>query len=94
TRDYRFADAVQQACGGADCNDLAPGVNPDAAEQCNLADDDCDGQTDEDGVCDRQPDDASGCGCAASGEGGPGAELGLLLLVGLAAVGRRRTGES
>ncbi len=30
-----------------DCNDLVAGINPDAEETCNGADDDCDGVTDE-----------------------------------------------
>ena len=33
-----------------DCDDTDPLVNPNAAEHCNLRDDDCDGQEDEDSV--------------------------------------------
>ncbi len=39
-----FDDA---ACGGTDCDDGRPEVNPDATEVCDGRDDDCDGQTDE-----------------------------------------------
>ncbi|MGC6510397.1 MAG: putative metal-binding motif-containing protein, partial [Myxococcota bacterium] len=34
----------------SDCDDTEPLVNPNAAEYCNLRDDDCDGQEDEDSV--------------------------------------------
>ena len=34
----------------SDCDDTDPLVNPNAAEYCNLRDDDCDGQEDEDSV--------------------------------------------
>ena len=58
---YRDADAdgfgssALEACsqpegyvaGGLDCNDEDPGVHPDAAETCDGADQDCDGQVDE-----------------------------------------------
>ena len=33
--------------GGLDCDDLNPDINPDATEQCDGADNDCDGETDE-----------------------------------------------
>jgi len=36
---------------GPDCDDSNADVNPDATEVCNDIDDDCDDQTDEDGVC-------------------------------------------
>jgi len=36
-----FQDAT---CGGEDCDDADPAVNPDAVEDCNGWDDDCDGQ--------------------------------------------------
>ena len=35
------------ACGGNDCDDSDPAVHPGAAELCNGADDNCNGQTDE-----------------------------------------------
>ena len=35
---------------GGDCDDDAPGVNPDATETCNGVDDDCSGGADEDGT--------------------------------------------
>jgi agmatine/peptidylarginine deiminase len=78
-----FADA---ACGGSDCDDRAIGVHPGAEERCNLADDDCDGLSDEGGVCDRQAEETSGCGC---GLGGGGAGSAWWLLVGLMLLGRR-----
>ena len=40
------------ACArGDDCNDADPAINVRATERCNGVDDDCDGLTDEDGVC-------------------------------------------
>ncbi|GMV42344.1 MAG: hypothetical protein AMXMBFR64_40600 [Myxococcales bacterium] len=41
------------ATQAGDCNDAVAAINPGATEECNGADDDCDGQTDEEG--------ASGC---------------------------------
>ena len=37
----------------SDCNDYDPGVHPGAGEQCNLADDDCNGVIDDDAQCPR-----------------------------------------
>jgi phosphatidylserine/phosphatidylglycerophosphate/cardiolipin synthase-like enzyme len=57
-------------CLGEDCDDGNAGVHPGAAEVCNQQDDDCDGLTDEDGVC---PDciDNDGDGYGAYCENGP-----------------------
>src|SRR4030095_16290394 len=43
-------------CGGSDCNDANPAVHPFAPEQCNGADEDCDGVMDEGGdlLCNDQ----------------------------------------
>ncbi|RMG15879.1 MAG: hypothetical protein D6729_11810 [Deltaproteobacteria bacterium] len=41
------AQGLYRSMQSGDCNDLDPNVSPDATEQCNLVDDDCDGQTDE-----------------------------------------------
>ncbi|HOX42663.1 MAG TPA: MopE-related protein [Myxococcota bacterium] len=38
-------------CAGPDCNDAGSGIHPGAPEVCDTLDQDCDGQTDEDGVC-------------------------------------------
>ncbi len=38
-----------------DCNDGSPNRFPGAVERCNTADDDCDGDVDEDGVCGCPP---------------------------------------
>jgi hypothetical protein len=38
-------------CGGADCDDSARAMNPNAAETCNGTDDDCDGTIDEQAEC-------------------------------------------
>lgn len=45
--DYREAAAL--AATGGDCNDQNGAVHPGAVEICNLKDDDCDGDTDENG---------------------------------------------
>ncbi len=39
------------ACGLEDCADGNASINPSASEECNGADDDCDGYVDEGGVC-------------------------------------------
>lgn len=46
---------------GGDCDDLAPGVRPDAVEICDEIDNNCDGQVDE-GVQNTYYDDADGDG--------------------------------
>ena len=51
-------DDTQQRCGapsgyaplGGDCDDTDPAIRPDAEEQCNDVDDDCDGQIDNNAV--------------------------------------------
>jgi hypothetical protein len=40
---YEYVDSAQIG----DCDDGSPDINPDADEDCNAIDDDCDGQTDE-----------------------------------------------
>ena len=68
------------ATQGGDCDDVDSKINPLAAEQCNLVDDDCDGQVDEAGAAgcleryfDGDADgygllDDSQCLCTASGK--------------------------
>jgi hypothetical protein len=41
------ASGMYTAGLGGDCDDTVKTINPDAAEKCNLKDDDCDGNTDE-----------------------------------------------
>jgi hypothetical protein len=55
---------------GPDCNDADPVIGPDAAEECNGVDDNCDGETDE--GC--EGDDSTGGDDAVGGsdESGPG----------------------
>ena len=88
-----------QACGGADCDDTDPNVNPSVAESdaaANCADgkdNDCDGNTDA-----ADPDCTGGCtaSAGASVHGTTGAEegnifnfLAFLLLTGTLALGAR-----
>lgn len=48
------------ACGGSDCNDGNPNVNPGAQESCDGIDNDCDDQTDEGCTC--QDGETKPCG--------------------------------
>jgi len=41
------AEGLDTAVKDGDCDDDDPGANPDATEACDLKDDDCDGETDE-----------------------------------------------
>lgn len=43
---------VSEACGGDDCDDTNPAINPDADEICDDVDNNCDGRVDE-GCCGR-----------------------------------------
>jgi len=52
-------------CAG-DCNDSDPSMHPGAIEQCNGADDDCDGDVDEDWNFDSDPQNCGGCGLVCS----------------------------
>jgi len=66
-----------QAGDGVTCQEEGPGHT----ETCNSQDDDCDGLTDEDGVCDEEEEDEpGGCGCSSGGGAQPGLLLFLLLL--------------
>jgi hypothetical protein len=54
------ADAAHPVSAGGDCDDLDQAVHPQAAEQCNGRDDDCDGLTDE-GFPDSDGDGLADC---------------------------------
>ncbi|MBI5535332.1 MAG: hypothetical protein HY898_21570 [Deltaproteobacteria bacterium] len=60
-RDMDHDNHVAKECGGNDCNDLNPQVNPSKSEVCNDgADNDCNGQSDcFDPACTGDPN----CGC-------------------------------
>jgi len=50
------ADGYQdEACGGLDCDDTDPDVNPGAVEMCDGVDNDCDGSVDGNDAADVQP---------------------------------------
>ncbi|GMV38832.1 MAG: hypothetical protein AMXMBFR64_05480 [Myxococcales bacterium] len=73
-------DGIYDTQVGGDCDDVAPQVNPGATEICGGADEDCDGETDEEGAqgCSLWYRDGDGdswggaeaprCLCAAKGE--------------------------
>ena len=65
-------DTYGAACAaGPDCDDNDPNINPVAAEVCDGVDNDCDDQTDEDGVCPDCVDndgDTYGENCAAGSD--------------------------
>jgi hypothetical protein len=42
---------ASRECGGSDCDDSNPGVNPDASERCSFVDENCDEQNNEDLEC-------------------------------------------
>lgn len=80
------------ACGGDDCDDDRRDVRPGAIELCNGIDDDCDGATDEEGVCDQG---GGGCGCGNPGrDAQPAGGLVVVMACGLAGLIRRRRGMS
>ncbi len=55
---------------GGDCNDQDPAIRPGAVETCNERDDDCDGQTDEEGAqnCKNYLKDQDADGYGAAGD--------------------------
>jgi hypothetical protein len=56
------ADLAGGAHCGDDCNDMAAGVHPTEADDCDGRDNDCDGETDEDGVLLYRDCDGDGFG--------------------------------
>ena len=76
-----------------DCDDTSADISPSTIEVCNTADDNCDGEADEGGVCTvadappetKRPADA-GCGCSPA----PSGVSPAFLLLGLVARRRRR----
>jgi MYXO-CTERM domain-containing protein len=89
------------SCSG-DCNDSVQSIAPGAVELCDGYDNDCDGRTDENPLCEEQPPPGSdvpyGCilSCSASGNNDSGASRPALLalwLTVLAGLRRRRKGR-
>ncbi len=60
---------------GGDCNDGDPDIHPDAAEECNFLDDDCDGEVDEDLPTIYSFRDGDGDGYGDVGEGRVGCDI-------------------
>ncbi|HJL14316.1 MAG TPA: hypothetical protein RMH99_01600 [Sandaracinaceae bacterium LLY-WYZ-13_1] len=60
------------SCGGDDCDDADPTVNPGALDDCNYRDDDCDGREDEDVDRTRDPRHCGFCGNTCAVPNGTG----------------------